>query len=408
MGKYDALREEALGKLMAARRIADSGDQSAEADATFQRLLAEFRTLDGQARAINPAHQPGSWSLDGLNVSAGGIGVSRNGGAIPFPGGFGGGMGLPGRPSIHRESWGAKVVDALSGPSRPFAGVVGSESVPVSVPLNVTPVQEGQRAQFLRQLIPTEDAPVGRFSYMRQTVRTNNAAAVAEAARKPTSIYTLVRIDDRTRTIAHLTEPIPRQEVADAAMLRSFVDDELRYGLDVELDREILSGDGVEEMEGILTAPGTRVQPFVVDRLTTCRKAITRLEVSELPATAFAMNPQDWEAIELEALDQFASNAAVANPIEPLRRALFGLPVLVTNAIAEGTAVCGDFRGSSVLYVTQEAQVDWSENVFDPAFGGTGASDFERNVLRFRAEMRAAIAVTRPVGFVEVDLAVGS
>jgi hypothetical protein len=39
---------------------------------------------------------------------------------------------------------------------------------------------------------------------------------------------------------------------------------------------------------------------------------------------------------------------------------------------------------------------------------GDGASDFARNMLRLRAEMRAAIAITRPVGFVSVDLAGGS
>lgn len=44
------------------------------------------------------------------------------------------------------------------------------------------------------------------FSYLRQTVRTNNAAPVATGALKPTSISTLARVESRLRVIAHLSD----------------------------------------------------------------------------------------------------------------------------------------------------------------------------------------------------------
>jgi hypothetical protein len=51
--------------------------------------------------------------------------------------------------------------------------------------------------------------------------------------------------------------------------------------------------------------------------------------------------------------------------------------------------------------------IDWSETTDDPnALGaGVGASDFTRNVVRFRAEGRWCIAVTRPLAFVSIALA---
>lgn len=48
------------------------------------------------------------------------------------------------------------------------------------------------------------------FAYLRQTVRTNNAAVVAEGAAKSTSVYSLTRSEDKPDVVAHLSEGVPR------------------------------------------------------------------------------------------------------------------------------------------------------------------------------------------------------
>lgn len=80
--------------------------------------------------------------------------------------------------------------------------------------------------------------------------------------------------------------------------------------------------------------------------------------------------------------------------------------VLCTSA-TPGIGWLADFAGSTTLKVREEAAVDWSENTYDPnALGdGDGASDFERNMIRFRCEGRFGFAVTRPAGVVKVSLA---
>ena len=79
------------------------------------------------------------------------------------------------------------------------AAVVGQEMKP-------DPVALGQPALSLLDVIPVTAHANTEFAYMRQTVRTNNAAVVAEGAVKPTSVYTVVRLEGgqvRSRDAAH-------------------------------------------------------------------------------------------------------------------------------------------------------------------------------------------------------------
>jgi HK97 family phage major capsid protein len=122
------------------------------------------------------------------------------------------------------------------------------------------PVHDGQPRRV--EAIPAQivrEPPT--FAYLRQTTRTNNAAPVADGATKPTSVYGLTRAEDRLRVIAHLSEPINKYHLEDAADLRVFVDNELGYGLDLAVEQQLLSGDGTgENLRGILNTSGIQAQ----------------------------------------------------------------------------------------------------------------------------------------------------
>ncbi|SOD63663.1 phage major capsid protein, HK97 family [Streptomyces zhaozhouensis] len=313
--------------------------------------------------------------------------------------------------------WGEQVLKHLAGPFGDFKALVQAGSVPVTVPLNPDPVRLDVPVLALRQLIPPVNNSTGYFAYMRQTVRDNNASVVAKGARKPTSSYTLERIDDRVRVIAHLSEPIPRQDLDDAAMLRTFIDQEMRLGLELALEDEIVNGDGTgEHFMGLSNVPGHQDQEFVTDILVTARKAVTRLERYGYAATAgWLMSPDDWEAFELtqdnEARFYFGGPVAAVNAAS---RRLWGVPVVVSEAAPTGTAFLADFAQTR-LQSRQEGVLDWSENMYDPnAFPDEtdpqtrGASDFERNMIRFRFEGRFGLEILRPSAIVEVDLSQGS
>jgi hypothetical protein len=91
------------------------------------------------------------------------------------------------------------------------ASIVGQEFVR-------DPVALGQVAQSLLDVLPTTTHSSPEYAYLRQTVRTNNAAVVAEGATKPTSFYSVVRVEDKLVVVAHLSEGIPRYWLLDNSL----------------------------------------------------------------------------------------------------------------------------------------------------------------------------------------------
>ncbi|WP_330347497.1 phage major capsid protein [Streptomyces sp. NBC_00582] len=305
------------------------------------------------------------------------------------------------------SDWGAKVLSATSGADG-YKGILASGAVPLTVPLDPEPVRMGVPVLALRQLIPTVSGP-SRFSYLRQTTRTNNAAPVARGALKPTSVYTWERVDDRTRTIAHLSEPIARQDLRDAPALRRVLDIEMRLGTELGLEAQIINGSGSgENMTGIANVSGSQAQAWDTNLLTTTRKAKTKLELlSFLDGAAYVMNPSDWETVELLANNE--ADYYLGGPVQTVdvnARRLWGLPVVSTTAQTAGVAHLVNFREATELQLVEDVRFDWSENVYDPnALGaGSGASDFQRNMIRFRAEMDAGLKIFQPSAIVEIDL----
>ena len=62
------------------------------------------------------------------------------------------------------------------------------------------------------------------------------------------SRFSLERAEARAVTIAHLSEPMHRADLVVAALLREFVDTELRLCLEEALVDEIINGDGTGEL----------------------------------------------------------------------------------------------------------------------------------------------------------------
>jgi HK97 family phage major capsid protein len=307
------------------------------------------------------------------------------------------------------ETLGEDLVRAMSDETGRYKGVLASGSV--AVPINVadTYFRIGTELDTISGLVPVEERLIGTdlFGYMRQTVRTNNAAPVARGALKPTSVFTLERVNDQARTIAHLSEPIAKQDLSDASALEQFVDQELRNGVQEALDGQILAGDGTgENFEGILSVAGTLAQAYtdnsatngVPPLLETTRRAVALLvATSKVPATGWVFHPNDWLLIDLERLgkvdDRDGSEAA--------RPMLHGVPVTTHTQVPEGTGILGSFATSARIWPREDVEVTWSEAALGSVAGTPG---FMSNEVVFRGEIRAGFGITRPSGFVLVDL----
>lgn len=286
------------------------------------------------------------------------------------------------------SAWATRVAGQLTKAAAQF-GVKALATGSIDVPAVVEPTVEiPSLPTRLLDLVPTRPLDGNEYSYPRQTVRTNNAATVADGATKPTSPYTFTEISDKARVVAHLSEPIPLRYFQDHADLESVLDGQMRNDLLAKVEALVANGTGTgEDWLGVLNVSGIQVQPYFPDMLTTLRRARTKLEVVGVTPTAFVLNPADVETLDLTT---DANGRFYGAEVENL---LGRLPRVPSAAVPAGTALLGDFRQAR-LFVRQEAtlDVDRSGDLFDT------------NRCKLRCELRAGFGVTLPMAFVSIAL----
>ena len=198
-----------------------------------------------------------------------------------------------------------------------------------------------------------------------QAQKLNNAAVVAAGALKPTSVYTVTRIENALVVIAHLSEGIPRHWLIDNTSLETFLDGELRYGLQAAVEAKVLA-----DVNG---TSGTQVVAYATSVLTTLRKGIAKLETAGYTASAFVLHPTDWEGVEL-ALSAQSAVEHMGLPYDPATRRLFGVPVVTTNAQVAGVGHVVATDSVALDTDTRGVDVQWSENATADSLGRTSCS----------------------------------
>ncbi|MFE9935855.1 phage major capsid protein [Streptomyces hirsutus] len=310
---------------------------------------------------------------------------------------------------VQSEMWGAKAL-VTGGSDTSGGSLVQNDWRGLQVGLDVF-----QRPLRLRDVVTPGTTTSDTVEYVRVTSVTNNAAPVAEATSsaaptapggagalvnntgggyKPESGVALAKVTTAVKTIAHWM-PATKRALSDAAQIRTLIDAFLLYGLEEELEDQMIQGDGTgENFEGLGNVSGIQSQAWDSNLLTTLRKAKTKVRtVGRSIANAYLLNPVDLEALDLlqdnEARYYFGgpTGAGTASP-------LWNLPVIETEAVPAGTGYVGDFR-KAVLWDREQATIQVTDSHLD---------FFVRNLVAILAEMRAAFGVLQPSAFVEVDL----
>ncbi|MEV6909779.1 phage major capsid protein, partial [Amycolatopsis sp. NPDC051071] len=328
--KVERLRAQLKENLEVAKGIATKADNAKRDFTAEEKELVEERMAEAKrlTSLLSDAKAEERRATD-RNVMAA---IKELGDAVGGPPGGETTVTSPRLKSLGGSTWGTEITRQHSDPFGRFKSLAPSGTVVVSVPLDTQPVREAEPVLALRQLIPTEKDTVGIWAYMRQTLRENNAKVVPRGGKKPTSRYTMERREGRSATIAHLTEPVARQDLADAPMLSAFVDTELRLGLEEALEDEIVNGDGTgDRPTGLNFISGTQSQAWATDLLTTTRQAVTKLEVLSLNGSGWLLHPVDWQNIELSANANgyLLTQAGQAVPVDRAARRLWSVPVVL-------------------------------------------------------------------------------
>jgi len=229
--------------------------------------------------------------------------------------------------------------------------------------------------------------------YMRETTTTNAAAETAEAAAKPESALAFTEIDEPVRTIATVL-PITAQLLEDVSASRAYVEGRLAYFVRQRLDAQVLTGDGAApNLRGILNRISLQTQAKGVDPTPDAiGKAMDLIRVNGgYEPDGIVMHPSDWQDVRhLRTADGIYiwGSPADSNPAR-----IWGLPVAVSTAITQGTALVGAFRTAAMLFWRSQMQIAISDSHDD---------FFVKNKLMLRAEVRVALACFREEAFCQV------
>ena len=256
-------------------------------------------------------------------------------------------------------------------------------------------MRQPDRQMTIRNLLTVGRTTSNSIEYVQETGFTNNAAPVAEGAQKPESSLEFTLQSTPVRTIAHWIQA-SKQILQDVPALQSYIDTRMRFGLEIEEETQILSGDGTgQNLLGLIP----QATPYDVSRtkpgdtrIDIVRRAMTQVRLAEYRADAIVLHPSDWEEIELTKTDEGAY--IWANPRGLLGPTLWGLPVIDTTAVEEGEFLVGNFQMAAMLWDREDAVVDVSTEDRD---------NFIKNMVTIRAEERLALEVSRPEALIYGD-----
>lgn len=250
-----------------------------------------------------------------------------------------------------------------------------------------------QQRLFLRDVIPTGATNLAAIGYLQESGFTNNAAVVAAGEIKPQSEITFSDRILNMKKMAHSFR-IDEEMLDDVDGLEAYIRERGLYGLAIKEEAQLIAGNGsATQLDGLLmpanhTAYVSTTVPGVTpaNAMDDIRVAIAQAEAAEIPASAVIMNRLDAAALDLEkdADGKYLHPAFSGNTA-------WGLPVVRTNGIAQGTFIVGAFIGNAMIWQRKGIEVRRSTEDRD---------NFIRNKVTILMEERLNLEVLRPEGIV--------
>jgi HK97 family phage major capsid protein len=306
------------------------------------------------------------------------------------------------------ESWGETIVKSPEFKAFKDGGARGTQRLEIKAVSTINtavaggmvaphiitdPVTLPRRRMTIRNLLAPGQCESNSVWFSRQTARQLNAATVSEGAPKPQSDAHFSQIQTPVQTIAHYMQ-CSRNALDDAPALQSTIDAELRYGLALIEEGELLLGDGtgtnllglIPQATAYFTPPFT---PALATGIDTLALAILQSELSFLPANGVVLNPVDWWKLRLakDSLGEYI----LGKPSAMVLPSLWGLPVIATASIAAGTFLVGSFDLAAQIFDRMAVEILLSTEA---------GTNFTSNQITIRGEERLALAVKQPLALI--------
>lgn len=264
------------------------------------------------------------------------------------------------------------------------------------------PVIQGAPRQnlLIRDLIPTTPVTGTSFTYFKELLHTMGAGMVAEGMAKPTSNVTFEQVTDIVKKIA-VWMPVTDEALDDVPQLYSYIQELLRYDLELKREGQLLKGDGTgNNLNGIMTQ-ATVFDPDLSKAtdtaIDTVRRAIYQArKQSKLAADAVVMSDLDWMNIELQKDGEnrylFANLQGLVTPV------LWGRPIVASDSMDEGD---GSTTGGEFLTGSFQQGARIYDRMGFTIKVGMINDDFIKNQRAILVEERLGLAVRKKFAFVK-------
>lgn len=250
------------------------------------------------------------------------------------------------------------------------------------------------------------------FQYLEETTFTN---AAAEAAEEGAAAEAELDFTEQTAAIRKIAVflPVTEELLADVSGIQGYVNSRLSTMMRLRLDGQLLSGDGTApNLEGILDAGKTLVNSVdystyvsgggELNRMGAIYEAITDIRTGAfIEPDAIVMHPNDWYQTVTAVSDITTSGSK--NPLFVAaggfgagpQASLWGLKVVPTTAISEGTVLVGRFGGGEAAHVVMKQGIDI-------AVSDSHSDFFSKGKVAIRATMRVGFPVYKQKGFTKI------
>lgn len=258
-------------------------------------------------------------------------------------------------------------------------------------------VADPLRAKRVRDLLPIGTTTNNLVEFTRENVFTNNAGPQysspnTENVTKPESGITFTLEEAPVRTLAHWI-PVSKQVLADSQQMQSYLNVRLMQGLKVKEDLQILSGDGAgANLAGILKAGNYTAAPSAVtgeNAMDRILRTMAAIAVDEMAPDGVLLHPNDWANLQI-LKSSGDGEYLLGTPGSATGPTLWGVPVIASTAITEGSFLVGAWAMGAQLWDREQASIQVS---FEDG------NNFVKNMATILCEERLALTIYRPKAF---------
>jgi HK97 family phage major capsid protein len=250
-------------------------------------------------------------------------------------------------------------------------------------------VEFAHRPVQVLDTLPVSNTDQAGIQWMEETTSTSGAVETAENTVFTESAFAFTERSATIRKIATFI-PVTDEQLADVSQVAGLIDARLRFFLMQRLDLQVIAGNGVApNILGFVQTPGLQTQAMGTDNAQDAiYKAMDKVRVAgRATPNAVYLHPNDWQGIRLLRTSQDVYYWGPPTEVGIAR--IWGLPVVITEALVEGTAMVGDFANFSMLWMRQGVEI----------LAGYVGDDFKFGRQAIRATLRAALSVYRPAAF---------